>query len=111
MKRQGLKRRGFLAGGAIFCGCCLRNGAEAQTPARLPVSVGGTRVRTVDAHAHCYFQDALDVLPAKDVAAVLPQTKGVPEHFLAGPGAVEGRLAAMDAMGIDMEIMSITPFW
>lgn len=39
----------------------------------------------------------------------MPPTKGVAEHFLAN--GVDDRLRAMDAMGIDMEILSINPFW
>jgi aminocarboxymuconate-semialdehyde decarboxylase len=38
---------------------------------------------------------------------VLPPTKGVPEHFI----VIEQRLKEMDAMAIDMEVLSINPFW
>src|SRR5258705_12563119 len=38
---------------------------------------------------------------------VLPPVKGVPEHFI----AIEQRLKEMDAMAIDMEVLSINPFW
>jgi len=102
-------RRSFLtAAGVTFCSCCLLDSARAQQPGgtRLPVTVAGKRVRTVDTHAHCYFQEALDLMGA-DAKAVLPPTKGVPEHFL----GVERRLKEMDGMGIDMEILSINPFW
>src|ERR1700709_59316 len=37
----------------------------------------------------------------------LPPTKGVPEHFI----VIEQRLKEMDAMAIDMEVLSINPFW
>jgi aminocarboxymuconate-semialdehyde decarboxylase len=42
-----------------------------------------------------------------------PPVKGAPEHFIpvSDKAAVEERLAAMDAMGIDMEILSVNPFW
>jgi predicted TIM-barrel fold metal-dependent hydrolase len=107
-------RRQFLGaamGGLGFCGCCLRpTPARAATAVRLPVMVAGKRVRTVDAHAHCYFQDAIDLM-GPDAAKVLPPVKGVPEHFLAKEDVLRGRLAAMDAMGIDMEVLSINPFW
>ena len=36
--------------------------------------------------------------------------KGIPEHFIAGT-AIEKRSAEMDAMAIDMEILSINPYW
>jgi aminocarboxymuconate-semialdehyde decarboxylase len=38
---------------------------------------------------------------------VLPPVKGVPEHFI----VIEQRLKEMDAMAIDMEVLSINPFW
>jgi aminocarboxymuconate-semialdehyde decarboxylase len=37
----------------------------------------------------------------------MPPTKGAQEHFI----VIEQRLAAMDAMAIDMEVLSINPFW
>jgi len=113
-------RRGFLASaGVTFCSCGLLDAARAQgTGTRVPVSVAGRRVRTVDAHAHCYFQEALDLMGPAGAAAAMPQTRGVAEHFLdakGGPdakgGGIEGRLQAMDGMGIDMEVLSINPFW
>ena len=109
-------RRKFLAGlGATsmaFCSCCMLDTARAQqpAPARLPVSVGGKRVKTIDAHAHCYFLDALELMGA-DAQAVIPTTKGVREHFLQADGATEARLKSMDDMGIDMEVLSINPYW
>jgi hypothetical protein len=58
-----------------FCSCCLLDAARAQQPAtaRRPVTVGGKRVKTVDAHSHCYFQAALDLMGA-EAATVIPQT-------------------------------------
>ena len=84
----------------------VRAQTTAEPGARRPVNVAGKRVRTVDAHAHCYFQDALDLM-GPEGASVVPKVKGAKEHFL----GVEGRLKAMDDMGIDMQILSINPFW
>jgi aminocarboxymuconate-semialdehyde decarboxylase len=42
-----------------------------------------------------------------EAQAVYPPTKGLKEHFI----VVAERLKAMDAMRIDMEILSINPFW
>src|SRR5436853_2286261 len=104
-----LKEVSSLAG-LIFCGCGLPMAAHAQTgPTRLPVTVKGKRIKTVDVHAHCYFQEALDIAGVK-VENVVPPVKGIPEHFIAGT-AIEKRLADMDTMAIDMEILSINPFW
>ena len=103
------KKGGSLAG-LIFSACGLRPAAHAHTaPARLPVTVRGKRIKTVDVHAHCFFQEALDIAGVK-VEQVVPPVKGIPEHFIAG-NAIEKRLADMDAMAIDMEILSINPFW
>jgi predicted TIM-barrel fold metal-dependent hydrolase len=104
-------RRHFLKGaaatGIAFCSCGMLDAAHAQPRAqRLPVKVDGKRVLTVDAHAHCYFHEAIDLMgDAAD--KVLPPVKGVPEHFI----VVEQRLKEMDAMAIDMEVLSINPFW
>ncbi|MDR3522797.1 MAG: amidohydrolase family protein [Acetobacteraceae bacterium] len=107
-------RRGFLAaamGGLGFCGCCLRPApVRAAESVHLPVTIAGKRVRTIDTHSHCYFQDAIDLM-GPDAAKVLPPVKGVPEHFLAKSDVLHARFAQMDAMGIDMEVLSINPFW
>ena len=77
--------------------------AEGAAPAG---KVGGKRVLTVDVHSHCYFHEALNLMgDAAD--KVLPPVKGVPEHFI----VIEQRLKEMDAMAIDMEMLSINPFW
>lgn len=104
-------RRNFLKGaaasGIAFCGCGLLQSAHAQPKApRLPVKVGGKRVLTVDVHAHCYFREAINLM-GDGADKVLPPVKGVPEHFI----VIEQRLKEMDAMAIDMEVLSINPFW
>ena len=104
-------RRNFLKGaaatGIAFCSCGMLYAARAQPwPPRLPVKVGGKRVMTVDAHSHCYFHEALNLL-GDGADKILPPVKGVPEHFI----VIEERLKQMDAMAIDMEILSINPYW
>jgi len=99
--------KGAAATGIAFCSCGIGDAARAQPRApRLPVKVGGKRVLTVDAHAHCYFHEAINLMGA-DADKVLPPVKGVPEHFI----VIEQRLKEMDAMAIDMEVLSINPFW
>jgi aminocarboxymuconate-semialdehyde decarboxylase len=109
-RRRMTTRRNFLKGaatGIAFCGCSFGDAAYAQPkPSRLPVKVGGKRVLTVDAHAHCYFHETINLM-GDDAGKVLPAVKGVPEHFI----VVEQRLKEMDAMAIDMEMLSINPFW
>jgi predicted TIM-barrel fold metal-dependent hydrolase len=105
-------RRNFLKGtaatGIAFCSCGMLDAARAQQPraARLPVKVNGKRVMTVDVHAHCYFHESINLM-GDQADKVLPAVKGVPEHFI----AIEQRLKEMDAMAIDMEVLSINPFW
>jgi predicted TIM-barrel fold metal-dependent hydrolase len=104
-------RRNFLKGaaatGIAFCSCGMGAAAHAQPkPPRLPVKVAGKRVLTVDVHSHCFFHEALNLLgDAAD--KMLPPVKGIPEHFI----VIEQRLKEMDAMAIDMEVLSINPFW
>jgi predicted TIM-barrel fold metal-dependent hydrolase len=106
-------RRGFLkhaaAAGMTFCSCGLLDAARAQTaapPRTLPVSLNGKRVKTIDVHSHCLFHEAV-ALMGDQAGNVRPDTKGSDKMVI----AVEERLKAMDAMAIDMEVLSINPFW
>src|SRR5471030_3305731 len=72
-------------------------------PRRREVVVNGKRVKTIDVHAHC----------------CVPKAMAVIKHPLEAPGlmmddtsnALSTRLAAMDAQGIDVEALSINPYW
>jgi aminocarboxymuconate-semialdehyde decarboxylase len=103
-------RRGFLsaAAGIVFCGCGLPAALHAQTaPARqLPVTVRGKRIKTVDVHAHCIFRDAALLLGDK-APPEFSQVRNSKDAYI----VIEERLKAMDAMAIDMEVLSINPFW
>jgi aminocarboxymuconate-semialdehyde decarboxylase len=107
------RRRDFLAGagaalGIAFCSCSMLRAAQAQqaAPRRLPLMIDGKRVRTIDVHSHCYFHAAIELMGA-EAGDVLPKVKGAQEHFI----VIEERLKAMDAMAIDMQVLSINPFW
>ena len=106
-RRDFLKSAGAGAG-IVFCGCGMLGAARAQQPGgqRLPVAVNGKRVKTVDVHAHCHFREAI-ALMGDEAGRVLPRTKGAQEHFI----IIEERLKGMDAQAIDMEVLSINPFW
>jgi predicted TIM-barrel fold metal-dependent hydrolase len=104
-------RRNFLstaaaATGIVFCGCGLPGSAHAATPARRPVKVNGKAVKTIDVHAHCIFHEAA-ALVGGDAVIMNPTVKGAAEGFI----AIEQRLKAMDDQAIDMEVLSINPFW
>ncbi|MBI1735285.1 MAG: amidohydrolase [Candidatus Rokubacteria bacterium] len=70
-----------------------------MTPTRRAVVVNGRRVTTVDVHAHCAFPEAM---------ALMGRTVETP-GLLAS--TVADRLRAMDAQGIDVEALSINPYW
>jgi hypothetical protein len=106
-RREFLKRAGM-----IFCSCGLAVPAHAQTPrtARAPVMIDGKRVRTIDTHAHCYFHESLKLM-GDDWEKLLPPVKGVKEHFLSQKEVLDQRFAAMEAQGIDMQVLNTNPFW
>jgi aminocarboxymuconate-semialdehyde decarboxylase len=81
-----------------FVGCRTVGAVPAQT-ARRAVAVGGRRVKTVDVHAHCGVPGAMALMGLK-----LPT-----EALLMSRPA--DRLRAMDEQGIDVEALSINPYW
>jgi aminocarboxymuconate-semialdehyde decarboxylase len=92
----------------IFHSCSVSNttqpapGAQAGGKRR-QVVVGGKRVKTVDVHAHCVIAEALALVG-----------KTVDENEKRGAGISEvgaRRLGEMDEQGIDVEAISINPFW
>ena len=104
-------RRNFLKGaaGIVFCSCGMLDAVHAQAGGRrLPVRVKGKRIKTIDVHSHCLFHESL-ALMGDEASNVIPKTKGAQEHFIAN--AIENRLKGMDAMAIDMEVLSINPSW
>ena len=108
-------RRDFLRGGAaaatgiVFCSCGLLHRAHAQQPTRqtLPVTVGGKLIKTIDVHSHCHFHEAGALIGADAAKLQLPPVNGAPDAFI----EIEKRLAAMDSQAIDMEVLSVNPFW
>jgi predicted TIM-barrel fold metal-dependent hydrolase len=109
-------RRNFLkagtaaaATGIVFCGCGLLHGAHGQQPARqkLPAMVNGKRVKTIDVHAHCHFREAGALLGEEGTRLQIGPINGASESYI----DLSQRLAAMDAQAVEMEILSINPFW
>src|SRR5260370_17648686 len=84
-RRQFLKAgTATLATGIVFCNCGLLQSAHALEPTRqkLPVMVGGRRVRTIDVHAHCHFREAGALLGADAAKLQLPPVNGPEEAFI-----------------------------
>src|ERR1700737_4958022 len=109
-------RRNFLKAGAaaaatgiVFCSCGLLHSAHAQQPARqkLPVMIGGKRVKTIDVHSHCQFREAGALLGADGPKLQLPPVNGAEEAFI----EIDRRLAVMDSQAVDLEVLSINPNW
>ena len=107
-------RRHFLtkaatAAGLVFCGCGLPNAARAQPDkaARRPVSVNGKRVRTIDVHAHCLFHEAANLMGEEAAKALAPPINNSADAWI----VIDERIKGMDLQAIDMEVLSINPFW
>jgi aminocarboxymuconate-semialdehyde decarboxylase len=101
-------RRDFLettVGGLVFVGCALLGAAPAgaQSPRR-QVVVNGRRAKVVDVHAHCAVPEAMALVNLRIGGPALR-----PELPVATEAAV--RLRAMDEQGIDVEALSINPYW
>jgi predicted TIM-barrel fold metal-dependent hydrolase len=107
-RRNFLKGAGAAAAGVIFCGCEMHKAAQAQASEapRLPVVVNGKRIKTIDVHSHCLFREATNLLGAEAVVLV-PPVNGAPDAYL----ELEKRFSAMDSQGVDVEVLSINPFW
>jgi aminocarboxymuconate-semialdehyde decarboxylase len=90
----------------VFTSCSVTNAAQPSPDSqaggqRRQVVVGGKRVKTIDVHAHCVVAEAMALLGRK-----------TQEHR--GPGIEEvgpRRIREMDQQGIDVEALSINPFW
>jgi aminocarboxymuconate-semialdehyde decarboxylase len=90
--------------GIVFTHCAVtaaaaEHGHGHSHAKRREVVVAGKRVKTVDIHAHCCVPTAMAVI----------------KHPLEAPGLLmedtSTRLSAMDSQGIDVECLSINPFW
>jgi aminocarboxymuconate-semialdehyde decarboxylase len=73
--------------------------AQIMESVRREVVISGKRVKTVDVHAHCIVPEAADLI----------------NHPLEEEGLlwsnVNDRLAQMNQSGIDVEVLSVNPYW
>ena len=103
--RRDLIKAGASGAGLLFCGCGMLASAAAP-PAHRSFSLRGKRVRTVDTHAHCVFEPALQLLdPAIRNSLLHSPQLGAGKLVM----NFSERLQDMDAMGIDMQVLSINP--
>lgn len=80
----------------------MTRGVGLRGQARREVTIGGRRVRVIDAHAHC-------VIPVPEVVKGTPLEKmgGGAGNNLLGPQ----RLQIMDQQGVDVQALTINNFW
>ena len=71
--------------------------------ARKQTVINGRRIKTIDIHAHCVIPEAMALHGDK----MRGQTRGQAQQVI----VIEERLGAMDEQGIDIEALSINPFW
>jgi aminocarboxymuconate-semialdehyde decarboxylase len=104
-------RRAFLkaaagAAGIVAANCSLATAAQvapSSNSRRRKITLGGRRVKTVDVHAHCAVPEALALMRLPSGSSARWDN---PQLFI-GPD----RLRIMDEQGIDVEALSINPFW
>jgi aminocarboxymuconate-semialdehyde decarboxylase len=84
-----------------FIPCAMTAAAAPPTtqPRRRETVINGKRIKTIDIHAHC----------------IVPAAAALINHPLEAPGLLMHdtgtRIATMDAQGIDVEALSINPYW
>jgi aminocarboxymuconate-semialdehyde decarboxylase len=81
---------------AVFVSC---GGTGAPSGRRREVVVNGKRVKTVDVHAHCAVPAAMALMGRALETEALLMTN------------TAERIRAMDEQGIDVEALSINPYW
>jgi aminocarboxymuconate-semialdehyde decarboxylase len=125
-RREFLKTASSATAGLVFANCCSANSSfgfaasaqqpgpqSATKPRRREVTVGGLRAPVVDIHAHVRVPEAWELVKdrigregrAGDVALANPEgTANINND-------VKQRLADLDEMGIDVQAISVNPFW
>ncbi len=102
-RRRFIGRTASALAGMALAGSGVRGAAAVAlqpsgSTTRRQIVVGGRRITTVDVHAHCEIPGIRDMMGAGP---------GPNAPLTIGPD----RLRAMDAAGIDVEVLSINPFW
>src|SRR5213596_1646436 len=99
-RRDFIRNSAGAMAGMAFVGCDLLAARDAQAQAggrRRELVVSGRRVKTIDVHAHCAVPEAMALMGLK----VEPQSLVMGQE----------RIRAMDEQGIDVEALSINPYW
>jgi len=126
-RREFLKNVTGTAAGILFAGCCccadsaMGFAPSLQQSAALPASnrkrrevvVGGRRVPVVDIHAHVRVPEAWDLVKdrIRREGRAGDEAQANPEGPSNIHNDVEKRIADLDEMGIDVQAVSVNPFW
>jgi aminocarboxymuconate-semialdehyde decarboxylase len=125
-RREFLKGVSSTAAGIFFTSCCCAESSFGFSPKprqsaappvagrkRREVVVGGHRTAVVDIHAHVRVPEAWDLVKDRINREGRPGdvTLANPEGPANIHNDVEKRLADLDEMGIDVQAVSINPFW
>jgi len=123
-RREFLRNLSGATAGIVFSACCT-NSAHAFAPGRgqsaeqatagtkrAPVMINGRRVTVIDVHSHVRVPEAWELVKDRigregrygDRAQANPDNLGNIRN-------VDKRLADLDSMGIDVQAVSINPFW
>ena len=97
-RRGFLKTMGTATAGAFVLGRALTTVAQGE---RREVFIGGRRVKVVDMHAHAEARDVEEVVRGTSLE------RSVNAGRVMGPG----RIARMDARGIDVQVLSVNGYW
>jgi len=123
-RREFLRNLSGTAAGIAFAGCCCadsafaiarrpqQSAAAASGSRRGKVIINGRRVTVVDVHSHVRVPEAWELVKDRigregrygDMAQANPDNLGNIRN-------IDKRLADLDAMGIDVQAVSINPFW
>src|SRR5689334_19998270 len=117
-----MRRRHFVRAMAAATAGVMVGGVRAMAQRRRQVSIAGRRVKTIDVHAHVTIPEAAAVLRGTPLERAGGAGGGGGQAGGAGraggaAGAVAGqvmgpeRLRTMDGYGMDIQALSINPFW
>jgi aminocarboxymuconate-semialdehyde decarboxylase len=129
-RREFLKRASSAAAGVVFAECCCAGSSlgapggwrQAASQAasiqnadrkRREIIVGGRRTPVIDLHAHVRVPEAWELVKDRIEREGRPGdvTLAKPEGAANIDSSVQKRIADLDEMGIDVQTVSVNPFW
>ena len=100
------------AGAVLLPSGLLEAMPQAALPKHKPVMVGGKRIKTIDVHAHHTLPEVTAYLKGTPLESIAGGTNIGPTYYSSPPLVAGGeRLQIMDKEGIDVQALSVNPFW